>query len=303
MCHPQQNQHNLQMDARSAFFWVSCSVFHVRSAAIFAAHHRKSLMPEQNTPETEALQFTNVAALYDLLMTGVPYDDWVTYIEELLESRNAAPKRVLDLACGTGNVSVLLAEKGYEVTGVDIAADMIEAARQKPVQPGWRMEFFNQDAAEMDLGDRRFDLCISLFDSLNYITDPQRLQMAFHRIAHHLEEGALLIFDVNSEYALKNRFFDQDNRDYPEERLMYDWKSVYDEKTRICRVYMAFWYREDDGTTREFKEVHVQFAYKAPELVAMLETAGFTDISTYQAYTMRMPGRTADRLYFVARKG
>ena len=259
-------------------------------------------MPESANTTPDAVQFTNVAPLYDLLMTGVPYEDWVIYIEELLDTRQAEPRRVLDLACGTGNVSVLMAERGYEVTGVDIAADMIVAAKSKPVQPGWKLEFFCQDAAEMDLGGTQFELCISLFDSLNYITNPERLQMAFHRIAAHLEQNALFIFDINSEYALKNRFFDQDNREYPEERLQYDWKSAYDEQTRLCHVHMDFWYKEADGTVREFKEVHVQYAYRTAELMRMLEEAGFEDISTYQAYTLRAPGRTADRIYFVARK-
>lgn len=258
----------------------------------------------QNTapsPDTDR-QFTSVAPLYDLLMTGVPYEDWVAYLRQLLDTRRARPTRVLDLACGTGNVSCLLVKEGYEVTGVDIAADMIAEAKRKAREEALTVDYYVQDAAVMDLGDRRFDLCVSLFDSLNYITDPARLQMAFHRVAHHLEPDSLFIFDLNTEFALKNKFFDQDNLAYSEERLQYDWDSTYEEKTRICRVDMRFWYREEDGSRRAFDEVHLQFAYRNSEIVAMLEAAGFCDISIYQAYTLRMPTRTADRVYYLARR-
>ncbi len=247
-------------------------------------------------------QFVDVAPVYDLLMTGVPYEDWVAYLKRLLGVRNAHPKRVLDLACGTGNVSALLAAEGYNVVGVDIAEAMIVEARRKAAAADQQIEYLVQDAAVLDLGEQRFDLCISLFDSLNYITDPKRLGMAMIRIAHHLPSGALFIFDVNTDFALKNKFFDQDNMAHPEERLMYDWDSAYDSDTRLCRVDMKFWYLGDDGVRRRFDESHLQFAYKKEELVDMLVMAGFTEIGIYQAYTMRQPTKTADRWYFVAKR-
>jgi ubiquinone/menaquinone biosynthesis C-methylase UbiE len=247
-------------------------------------------------------QFVQVAPLYDLLMTGVPYHDWVAYLKQLLTTRSARPKRVLDLACGTGNVSELLVREGYTVTGVDIAPDMIAEARRKADRDSLSVGYFVQDAAELDLPDARFDLCISLFDSLNYIIEPVRLAMAIRRVAQHLEPGGLFIFDINSEFALKNRFFDQDNLAHPEERLMYDWDSSYSEQARLCRVDMKFWYREDTGERRQFDECHVQYAYRADEVQKMLADAGFEDISIYQAYTLRAPTKTSDRLFFVSRK-
>jgi SAM-dependent methyltransferase len=247
-------------------------------------------------------QFIQVAPLYDLLMTGVPYHDWVAYLKQLLNTRSARPKRVLDLACGTGNVSALLVQEGYTVTGVDIAPDMIAEAKRKAERDSLSIDFFVQDAAELDLADTRFDLCISLFDSLNYIIEPARLAMGMRRVAQHLVPGGLFIFDINSEFALKNRFFDQDNLAHDEERLMYDWDSSYSEITRLCTVDMKFWYREESGERRAFDEVHVQYAYRTDEVTKMLVDAGFEDISIYQAYTLRAPTRTSDRLFFVSRK-
>ncbi|HZP81630.1 MAG TPA: class I SAM-dependent methyltransferase, partial [Chthonomonadaceae bacterium] len=166
--------------------------------------------PHEDRADDRA-QFVAVAPLYDALMTGVPYRDWVRYLHTLLDERHAHPRQILDLACGTGNVSELLAAEGYSVTGVDIAPAMIAEAQRKAEARGLSIAYFVQDAAELDLPGRRFDLCISLFDSLNYITDPQRLSLAMERVAAHLAPNGLFIFDLNTEFALRNKFFDQDN--------------------------------------------------------------------------------------------
>ena len=252
-----------------------------------------------NLPDKAA--FVAVAPLYDLLMTGVPYKEWDVYLQKLLEMRKAKPRRILDLACGTGTVSELLTERGYEVTGVDLAPGMIAQARAKAEAKNLPIAYHVQDAAELDLPGERFGLCVSLFDSLNYIVEPARLQRAIERVAAHLETGGLFIFDMNTEYALKHRFFDQDNLAY-NERLRYDWDSDYYDDTRLCRVRMRFWYREDDGQDRAFEEVHWQYAYRVDEILKMLHTAGFSHIDTYQAYTLRSPTRAADRIFYIAEK-
>jgi ubiquinone/menaquinone biosynthesis C-methylase UbiE len=263
------------------------------------------------SPESDAVQtpasaaehaaFVAVAPLYDALMYGVPYRDWIVYLRDLLEVRHAHPRHVLDLACGTGNVSELLRAEGFDVTGVDIAPGMIAEAKRKAAERNLSIAYFVQDAAELDLPGRRFDLCVSLFDSLNYIVDPERLAQAMLRVAAHLTRSGLFIFDLNTEFALRNHFFDQDNLD-TQERLRYDWDSDYFPRTRLCRVRMRFWYREENGQERAFEEVHWQYAYRAEEIMAMLNAAGFDEIATYQAYTLRAPGRTADRIFYVARK-
>lgn len=258
--------------------------------------------PEPAPTGASPYQFTAVARLYDLLMTGVPYDDWVVYLRQLMDTRRFKPSTVLDLACGTGNVSELLEKEGYKVTGADIAPEMIAEAQRKAREHGLEIEYVVQDAAELTLPGRTFDMCVSLFDSLNYITAPERLQMAIHRVSSALRPGGLFIFDLNSEFALKNGFFEQDNLKYLEEALQYDWKSSFDERSRICRVDMQFWYRDETGARTPFEEVHFQFAYRTEEIVTMLQNAGFVDIAFYQAYTLRRPGRSADRIYYVANK-
>jgi ubiquinone/menaquinone biosynthesis C-methylase UbiE len=246
-------------------------------------------------------QFKAVASVYDHLMQSVPYADWVVYLRRLLETRAARPRRILDLACGTGNVTELLAEAGYSMTGVDIAADMITEARRKAAARGQSIAYHVQDAGLLDLPGERFDLCISLFDSLNYITDPAHLQRAFERVALHLTRNGLFIFDLNSDLALREHFFDQSNLK-ADEPLRYDWRSDYYPETRLCRVHMQFWAQEPDGSERYFEEDHWQYAYTTDEIKQMLATAGFEDINCYQAYTLRAVNRATDRIFYVARK-
>ncbi|MCE5314899.1 MAG: methyltransferase domain-containing protein [Armatimonadota bacterium] len=241
-------------------------------------------------------QFKQIATYYDDLMAGVPYNLWVRYIENILKRIEHSPRTVLDLACGTGNVSELMAEKGYKVVGADIAPDMIEVARSKNSD----VEYHVQDMAELDLDGRRFDLAISLFDSLNYILDPNRLAKAIERVGEHLVEGGIFIFDVNTEYALAHHFFDQANiasNHYPH----YVWNSEYDNSTRICTVNMTFRVVED-GENVEFKEVHLQRAHSLEELTMMLTDAGFDVVDIFHAYKFRRPTRRSDRVFYVARK-
>lgn len=243
-------------------------------------------------------QFTDITEHYDMLMDGVPYRMWADYLEQILKKLNCHPKTLLDVACGTGIVSEIMAARGYDVTGVDISPGMIEAAVKKREAGGSDIEYHVQDAAELSLG-RRFDFAISLFDSLNYITDESSLAQAIKRVGEHVVSGGYFIFDVNTEYALAHGFFNQSNLvGYPK----YVWTSKFDRETRICTVTMAFEVLEKDGTKRQFTEIHKQKAYRLDELDSMLRDAGFETVARYHAYRFRQPTRRSDRVFFVARK-
>lgn len=250
---------------------------------------------------TESHSFTAVAPHYDLLMRDVPYRHWVRYLHQLLDYREHEAKRVLDLACGTGTVSEILAREGFEVVGVDLSEPMIAEARRKARNHLLNLEYYVQNAAEMDIPGLPFDLCVSFFDSLNYITEPADLAAAIHRVFAHLKPGGLFIFDVNSEFALVNGFFDQENTD-TQQRLRYVWKSEYDPQTRLCAVHMRFFLRSPRGVDEEFREIHLQFAYTEEELTNMLLDAGFREIETFHAYSLAPVRPTSDRIFFAASK-
>ena len=250
--------------------------------------------------DSEQSQFNKIAQYYDALMECVPYKHWVGFVLEVVKRAGLKPQNALDLACGTGTVSELLLREGFNVVGVDISPQMILAAKRKAAEKKLNIEYHIQDAAHLSLG-RSFDLVVSLFDSINYITDPCDLQSAFQKVNGHMRSGGLFIFDVNTEYALSHGFFNQSNIgtfDYPR----YVWTSTYDRSSRLCRVDMVFEVMEPNGSKRQFTEVHLQRAYRLDELESMLKNAGFDATNVYDNFSFRPPKRRTDRAVFAAKK-
>ena len=245
--------------------------------------------------------FGAVTPYYDALMDSVPYRAWADYLERLWRKHGQRPQRVLDLACGTGTVSRLLSERGCQVTGVDLSQGMLDVARHKADQAHLSIPFYQQDAAELDLAGQSFDAVVCLFDSLNYILEPERLQAAFARVSAHLRPGGSFIFDVNTEVALAEGMFNQSctRRGEP---LHYRWRSTYDAQTRLCTVRMSFSYDPGDGVRQTFTEVHRQRAYGKEELGEWLRAAGFTEVVFYDGYTTERPKKRTDRLFCYAQK-
>ena len=243
-----------------------------------------------------AEQFTEVAPWYDDLMAEVPYQNWVRYVEKLAQLHGLSPKSVLDLACGTGRVSRILAQKGYSVVGVDGSPAMIREAQSKT---NGEIPFYCQRMQELSL-NQRFDLVICLFDSLNYITEPSELQTAFCRVSEHLNPGGLFIFDVNGEAAYTNNLFTQTSLGRWR-KVQYVWQADYNPSTRICEVHMRFIVNEN-GRKREFFEVHRQRCYTVPEIQNYLQQAGLECLECLEAFTTRPATKASDRIYFVARK-
>jgi SAM-dependent methyltransferase len=251
--------------------------------------------PADNAP------FGLVAPYYDALMSGVPYRFWVDYLERLWALHDRKPHAILDLACGTGTVSRLLAARGYALMGVDLSEGMLEVARRRAAEAGLPLPFHRQDAAAFDLGAARFDAVVCLFDSLNYILEPERVRSAFARVFAHLRPGGTFIFDVNTEYALAEGMFNQSCMRLSEP-LRYRWRSRYDPETRLCVVRMDFSYDSSTGKRESFLEVHRQRAYGKDELAQWLCEAGFGSVTIYDAYSTDPPKKRSDRLFYFAVK-
>jgi ubiquinone/menaquinone biosynthesis C-methylase UbiE len=247
-----------------------------------------------------ASQFTALAPHYDELMQVVPYDAWVDYVLLLFSLVEHDPKKLLDCACGTGNVSFELSKAQIEVTGVDIAPEMIAVAQQKAVELNDTSRFIEANLATFELNEK-FDSATCLYDSLNYILDPETLRAAFERIHHHLEPGGVFVFDMNSDYALTADLFTQANFD-PKKPLNYDWQATHDAQTRITSVEMSFSRREPDGTISQFRETHRERAYSMEEVQEMLKSTGWEILKIFDAYTINLPHETSERWFFVVRK-
>jgi ubiquinone/menaquinone biosynthesis C-methylase UbiE len=240
-----------------------------------------------------AESFGPVAPYYDELMKQVPYRMWVGYYLLLLAQQNLRPRRILDICCGTGTMTEMLQEEGFSMAGFDLSPPMIEEARRKAALKNLDIRYEVFDAAEASMGET-YDGAFSFFDSLNNITEPDRLRAAFCRAAEHLESGGSFIFDMNTAYAFEQQLFDQQHMK-PSSRLRYKWVGDWNARTRLITVTMQFWLGRE-----EFQEVHVQRAYEQEEIREMLEEAGFTEIRAYHSYSLNPPRHTSDRLHWTA---
>ncbi|MBV9469812.1 MAG: class I SAM-dependent methyltransferase [Abitibacteriaceae bacterium] len=251
---------------------------------------------------TTESQFGDLAPYYDELMHMVPYEQWVEYVMVLFGFVEHTPHNVLDCACGTGNVTLELAKNHLKVTGVDLSQPMIEVAQQKAAKLATPLpvRFLQADLTAFDLGET-FDSATCLYDSLNYILEPNALQSAFGCIASHVEPNGVFVFDMNSEYALQADLFSQRNYD-PRQALHYDWRASYDPPTRVCSVEMKFERNQPDGSQQVFYEMHRERAYSLAEIETMLHATGWQLLNVFDAYTLNRPHGRSERWFFVARR-
>ena len=238
-----------------------------------------------------------LAVSYDRLTNDVDYCATVEFYNRILQKEGLKPETAVDLACGTGSVSWLLAQQGLSVTGVDMSEEMLCVAAQKSGEN--RPVFVCQKLQELSL-PRGVDLAVCALDSLDYITEPADCQEAIHRIYRVLNPGGCFIFDVNTPYKLRAMdgqiFLDEDDDVY------CVWRGEFDEKTNILSYGMDLFQRQGNTWLRS-QEEHREYAYSREQLVQYLKAAGFTHIRVYADRDFSAPGPNDQRIYIKARKG
>lgn len=243
------------------------------------------------------MQFSKIPKFYNNLMEGVPYNYWVLYLENIFKKLNIFPSSIIDVCCGTGTVSEILHKKGYYVCGFDLSEGMIEEAKKNYPY----INFFVANAKDFSV-NRKFDVAISLFDSLNYIINTNELEQTFNSVYNHLYDDGVFIFDLNTEYALSENLFAQVNLN-PDSEIRYIWNPTWDPINKLCTVDMVFKVNDEHGKEQEFKEIHIQKAYSQTKIKNMLTEAGFKNIMLYNAYRFTEPTDKSDRIFIVAKKG
>lgn len=243
--------------------------------------------------------YENLAFSYDRLTEDVDYRATVAFYETILNREGLKPRTVADLACGTGSISLILAEKGYKVTGVDLSEDMLSVAWDKASGMENPPLFVHQDLSELHL-PRGVDMAVCALDSLDYITEPEKCRQAIARVYKALNPGGIFLFDVNTPEKLRAMdgqvFLDEDDDVY------CVWRGEFDEQTNICSYGMDLFQRQGDTWQRSFEE-HREYAYSEEQLRAYLRDAGFTKIRVYGDRTLEPPRAGEQRIYFSARKG
>jgi len=245
--------------------------------------------------------YSQLAQIYDLLMEDVDYNRWANYLVEQIVKHNAPGNVVLDLGCGTGSISLLLAEKGLQLTGIDISTDMLTQADQKFRENNLNIPLYKQDMRKLIL-DNYVDVVISTFDTFNYILKFSDLEITFKKVNQVLNRKGLFIFDLNTvfklAYTLGNNTFT-----YNTEELAYIWENHYDRVTRLCQMDLTFFSLEEkSGKYLRFDETHIQRAYEEEEISKLLSGTGFDLLGIYGELTFNSPKLEEEKIFFVAKK-
>lgn len=251
--------------------------------------------------------YRTLAEVYDTLMDDVDYNGWAEYLHSLLQDCGCPGNRVLDLGCGTGNITIPLAERGYCMTGVDLSEEMLEKARSKETKPGpgkpdcAGIQWHAMDITDLTLEWDSYDAVIATFDVMNHLTEETDVQMLFQDVSMLLADDGLFLFDIQTPYRLQTV---QGNETYSCHRddMDYFWENHYDPETEICYMDLTFFLKEEDGRYRKMTEHQEERSYD-PELLQMwLSISGFDVLGVYGELSRNPLADTDWRAVIVARR-
>lgn len=238
--------------------------------------------------------YSRFAEVYDNLMEDVPYGKIAELIDSKIKKYDIKNNIVLDLACGTGTLTKKLADKGYEMIGADMSAEMLQKAQEKNPE----VLFLNQPMEDFELYGTVGAIVCSL-DSINYLLEDESLYETFRLCNNYLEPEGLLIFDINTEYKFENiladNIFTFDN-----EKIFYTWENDYSEEEKLCDFYLTFFVKEGEQYTR-FDEVHTERAYSDAEIVKALELNGFSVVEKLDNFTDDTASEKSERIMYVCK--
>lgn len=244
--------------------------------------------------------YTSFAKVYDTFMDNIPYEEWCKYIIGILKEHNVDNGLVLDLGCGTGSLTQIMARAGYDMIGIDNADEMLEIAMEKKVESELDILYLLQDMREFELyGTVR--AIISICDSMNYILEEDDLLEVFKLVNNYLDPGGIFIFDLNTIYKYEHILGEQviaENRD----ECSFIWDNYYDKDECINEYDLTLFIKEEDNLYRKFEETHYQRAYDIEIIKQLIEKSGMEFVEVYDAFNKIAPKSDSERIYVIARE-
>lgn len=260
--------------------------------------------------------YTGFAGVYDQFMDNIPYEQWEVYVTALLQDYGVQDGLVLELGCGTGNMTRLLCGHGYDMIAIDNSEEMLMIARDKAMDESMDILYLLQDMRSFELyGTVR--AVVSICDSMNYITEPEELCQVFRLVNNYLDPGGVFIFDMNTIYKYKELLGSKtiaENR----EDCSFIWDNYYYEEEQMNEYELSIFVKdisdEDDplGSAGEmalygepfvrYQETHYQRGYSLEEVKALLEQSGMTFVAAYDAFSREPVRADSERMYIIARE-
>lgn len=283
--------------------------------------------------------YTSFAQVYDLFMDNVPYEEWSEYIISLLKEEKIENGLVLDLGCGTGKLTRLLAKAGYDMIGIDYSEDMLEIAREyqydnsivevEQIPNAEEIEPLSEEVRRSDedlvkieempqeenasnilylLQDmREFELygtvraIISICDSMNYILEEEDLLQVFKLVNNYLDPKGVFIFDMNTRYKYASLLGETTITENREEGS-FIWENYFDEEEDINQYDLTLFIREEGDLYRKYEETHYQRVYDLDTVKHLLKEAGMQFVAAYDAFTKEPVREDSERIYIIARE-
>lgn len=247
--------------------------------------------------------YSEFARVYDLFMDNIPYEEWCDYLVMLLKQHGVDDGLVLELGCGTGNMTEALKRRGYDMIGIDNSEEMLAEAIEKSMESdsdtGEKpVLYLCQDMREFELyGTVR--AVVSVCDSMNYILEPEELLQVFRLVNNYLDPEGVFIFDLNTRYKYEKILGEQTIGETREDHC-FIWDNYYDEASRVNEYILNLFIRGNDGRYDRYEEVHYQRAYDLDEIRRLIEASGLRWKGAYDAFTMEPVRKDSERIYIIA---
>ncbi len=243
-----------------------------------------------------------IAPFYDRINSDLNYSDWADFIEKItLSELGHKPEITLDLACGTGSMTIELAKRGYDMIGIDYSTEMLNVARERAETQGelgilWLL----QDITEFELYGT-VELVVSTLDCLNHLTEEADLKKCLSLVHNYLSPDGIFIFDINSKYKFEN-IYAENSYAMETENAFCVWQNYYDEECEVCNFYITLFEESDDGRYERYDEEQNERMYTLSKMRSLLENAGFEFVGAYGDFDFNVADENIDeRIYIAAR--
>ncbi len=240
--------------------------------------------------------YTELAACYDLFMDDTPYEDWLEYVLKVFDKYKVPRELVLDLGCGTGTFTKMLAKEGYDMIGIDASSQMLQEAMAKEDDEE-NILWLLQDMREFELyGTVR--AVVSICDSVNYLLTDEDVVKTFKLVENYLDKDGIFVFDFNTDYKYREVIGDctiAENR----EEYSFIWENFYNESDHINEYDLTIFTKTGDLYKKSF-ETHYQRGYSLEEMCMFLKEAGLKVLENEDADTHEEAGPCSERIHIVA---
>lgn len=239
------------------------------------------------------------AEFYDGLTRNVNYDKKADFICGIFDRFNHKPTYALDLACGTGTLTVELKKRGIDIYGVDSSFEMLSQAQQKAGEEGLDILFLCQKMQSLDLYGT-ISTCVCTLDSISHLQGANEVKQTFERVAAFTEKDGLFVFDVNTLFKHRD-ILGNNTFVYDTDEVFCVWQNTFNENDNSVKIDLDFFIPEDRMYFRN-SESFREYAYPLDDITKMLEDSGFEVLAVYDDMSFEPPKNDSQRATFVARK-